>query len=128
MSDPKCARALLDAADRGILTLREMTAGAPDESFGFHVQQAAKKAFKAWLCALGQMYPLRHDLDDLLDLLASQGAAVGFFRPLATFTPYAVQFRYEGLGPGHEPIDRPTALARVEELARHVRDRLAELE
>lgn len=48
-------------------------------------------------------------------------------RPLATFTPYAVQFRYEGLGPGHEPIDRPTALARVEELARHVRDRLAEV-
>ncbi len=128
MSDPKCARALLEAADRDILTLREMTARVPDESFGFHVQQATEKAFKAWLCALGQVYPLRHDIDDLLDLLASQGAAVGFFRPLAAFTPYAVQFRYEGLGLGHEPIDRPATLDRVEALVRHVRDRLAEVE
>ena len=100
MSDPKCSRALLKAADRNILTLREMTARAPDESFGFHVQQATEKALKAWLAVLGQVYPLRHDLDDLFDLLASHGAAVDFFRPLAVFTPYAVQFRYEGLGPG----------------------------
>ncbi len=128
MSDAKCARALLEAADRNILTLREMTVHTPDESVGFHVQQATDKALKAWLCALGQMYPLEQDLDDLLDLLASQGTAVGFFRPLAAFTPYAVQFRYEGLGPGHEPIDRPAALDRVEELVRHVRDRLAEVD
>ena len=128
MSDPKCARALLEAADRDILTLREMTARAPDESFGFHVQQAAEKALKAWLAVLGQVYPLRHDLDDLFDLLASHGAAVDFFRPLAVFTPYAVQFRYEGLGPGHEPIDRPAALALAKALVQHVRDRLAEVE
>ena len=80
MSDPKRGRSLLDAAGRNILTLKEMTARVPDESFGFHVQQAAEKALKAWLCALGQMYPLRH-----------------------------------------------AALARVEELVRHVRDRLAEV-
>ena len=127
MSDPKCARALLEAADRDILTLREMTARAPDESFGFHVQQAAEKALKAWLAVLGHVYPLRHDLDDLFDLLASHGAAVDFFRPLAVFTPYAVQFRYEGLGPGHEPIDRPAALALAKALVQHVRDRLAEV-
>ncbi len=126
MSDPRCARALLEVADRGILTLREMTARAPDESFGFHVQQAAEMA-RAWLCAFGQTFPLRHDLDDLLDLLASRSAAVELFRSLAAFTPYAVQFRYEGLGPGREAIDRPAALTRVEELARHVRDRLAEV-
>ena len=62
-----------------------------------------------------------------LDLLASRSAAVELFRPLAAFTPYAVQFRYEGLGPGHEAVDRSAALTRVEELARHVRDRLAEV-
>ena len=128
MSDPKCSRALLKAADRNILTLREMTARAPDESFGFHVQQATEKALKAWLAVLGQVYPLRHDLDDLFDLLASHGAAVDFFRPLAVFTPYAVQFRYEDLGPGHEPIDRPAALALAKALVQHVRDRLAEVE
>jgi HEPN domain-containing protein len=127
MSDPKCARALLEAADRNILTLRAMTVRAPDESVGFHVQQATDKALKAWLCALGQMYPLTHDLDDLLDLLASQAANVGFFRPLAAFTPYAVQFRYEGLGAGHEPIDRRAVLDRVQTLMNHVRDRLAEV-
>ncbi len=128
MSDPKCAGALVEAAGRDILTPMEMTARAPDESFGFHVQQATEKALKAWLAVLGHVYPLRHDLDDLFDLLASHGAAVDFFRPLAVFTPYAVQFRYEGLGPGHEPIDRPAALALAKALVQHVRDRLAEVE
>ena len=37
---------------------------------------------------------------------------------------YAVEFRYEGVGPGHEPIDRAAALTLVEALARDVRDRL----
>jgi HEPN domain-containing protein len=56
MSDPNCARALLDAADRDILTLREMTVRTPDESFGFHVQQAVEKAFKARLGSLHRRY------------------------------------------------------------------------
>lgn len=128
MSDPKCARLLLEAADRDVVTLREMTAGVPDESFGFHVQQAAEKALKAWLAVLGQVYPLRHDLDDLLELLASQGAPIGLFRSLVIFTPYAVQFRYEALGPEHEPVNRAAALAMVEAPVQHVRDRLAEVE
>ncbi len=67
MTDPKCARVLLEAAERDILTLLNMSDAAPDESYGFHVQQAAEKAFKAWLALLGQVYPLRHDLDMLLD-------------------------------------------------------------
>ena len=60
MSDPKCAGSMLRAAERDLLTLRSMTAAAPDESFGFHVQQAAEKAFKAWLAVLGETYPLTH--------------------------------------------------------------------
>ena len=127
MTDPKCARVLLDAAERDILTLKSMTEVAPDESYGFHVQQAAEKAFKAWLALLGQVYPLRHDLDVLLDLLDAQGASTGFFRQLADFTPYAVQFRYEGLGHDHEPIDRDVALALVRALVRRVRDLLADV-
>jgi len=43
---------------------------------------------------------------------------------LSSFTPYAVEFRYEGVGPGHEPIDRAAALTLVEALARDVRNRL----
>ena len=56
MSDPKCARMLVAAAQRGVLTLRSMTAGAPEESFGCHVQQAAEKVLKAWLALLGRVY------------------------------------------------------------------------
>jgi len=52
-------------------------------------------------------------LDGLLDLLDSRGVATGFYRELAEFTPYAVQFRYEGLGPGHDPLDREAALSRA---------------
>ena len=41
MSDIKCARMLLRAAERDLLALRSMSAAAPEEAFGFHVQQAA---------------------------------------------------------------------------------------
>ncbi len=40
----------------------------------------------------------------------------------------AVQFRYEGLGPDHEPIDRPAAIALAGALIKHVGDLMAELE
>lgn len=124
MSDPKCAGVMLRAAERDLLTLRHMTSGVPDESFGFHVQQAAEKALEALLALLGGRYPLTNNLHDLFALLAEEGVATGFYRPLSSCTPYAVEFRYEGVGPGHEPIDRAAALTLVEALARDVRDRL----
>ena len=105
MSDPKCVRVMLQAAQRDLLTPRHMTSGVPDESFGFHVRQAAEKALKAFLALLGRRYPLTHNLHDLFVLLDEEGVATGFYRPLSSFTPYAVEFRYEGVGPGHEPID-----------------------
>lgn len=39
-----------------------------------------------------------------------------------------VQFRYEGLGPDHEPIDRPAAIALTSALIKHVGDLMANLE
>lgn len=39
-----------------------------------------------------------------------------------------VQFRYEGLGPDHAPIDRPAAIALTGALIKHVDDLIAELE
>lgn len=113
MSDHKCAQMLLRAAERDVLTLRSMTAEAPDDSFGFHVQQAAEKAFKSWLAALGETYPLTHSLQTLLRLLEAKGVATAPFAGLADFTPYAVEFRYEGVGADAEPIDREAALARL---------------
>ena len=111
MSDVKCARLMYRAAERDVLTLRSMTAGAPMESFGFHVQQAAEKAFKAWLALLGETYPLTHSIETLLDLLDDRGAAVEPFRNLVDYTPYAVEFRYVGVDPDAEPIDREGAIA-----------------
>ncbi len=121
MSDPKCARMLVAAAQRDVLTLRSMTAGAPEESFGFHVQQAAEKALKAWLALLGEVYPLTHNLELLLDLLTERHVRVEAFRDLVLFTPFAVEFRYGGVTAGTEPIHREGALALVEHLAECVR-------
>ena len=96
MSDVKCAGLMYRVAERDILTLRSMTVDAPVESFGFHVQQAAEKALKAWLALLGETYPLTHSIEMLLDLLADRGTAVESFRTLIDYTPYAVEFRSPG--------------------------------
>ena len=126
MSDVKCARMLLRAAERDLLTLRSMTAGAPDESFGFHVQQAAEKAFKAWLALMGETYPLTHNLDALQALLAARGVATEPYRDLIAYTPYAVEFRYEGVSSATDPIDREGTLAVVDALLAQVRRQLAD--
>ena len=128
MSDLKSARMLYRAAERDVLTLRSMTDDAPVESFGFHVQQAAEKALKAWLALLGETYPLTHNLETLVDLLGDGGASVEPFGGLLDFTPYAVEFRYAGVDPGAEPLDRESALALVEALLERVRGELAEAE
>ena len=128
MSDAKCARMMFRAAERDLLTLRSMTADAPEESVGFHVQQAAEKALKAWLALLGETYPLTHSLETLLDLLSDRGAAMEPFRGLVDYTPYAVEFRCAGVGSDAESIDRENALALVEALLVQVRHRLAEAE
>ena len=49
---------------------------------------------KAWLAALGETYPLTHNLGTLLGLLSDRGVAVELFEGLADLTPYAVEFRW----------------------------------
>ncbi len=118
MSDPKCARMLVNAAERDIEALRIMRGSdaIPAEIFGFHVQQGAEKLLKAWIALLGDSYPLTHSIETLLALLADRGAATEAFNDLTAYTPYAVEFRYAGVGPNAEPIDRSRALALVEAL------------
>ena len=128
MSDVKCARVMLQAAERDLLTLRGMTAGVPEESFGFHVQQAAEKSFKAWLALRGTTYPLTHNLELLLDRLVAQGVATQPFEKLIGYTPYAVEFRYEGIGSSTEVIDREGVLTLVEALLGRVRGEFTEAE
>ncbi len=126
MSDPKCARMLLSAAERDIDALRIMRRSddIPAEIFGFHVQQGAEKLLKAWIALLGDSYPLTHSIETLLALLADRGVTTKPFNDLAAYTPYAVEFRYAGVGPNAEPIDRARALALVEALLEAVGNQL----
>ena len=123
MSDPKCARMMLNAAEKDLRSMRLLEEEGPEESFGFHLQQAVEKAFKAWVAVLGGLYELTHDLNDLLKQLEDCGADLrnlDRFRALARFTPYAVEYRYEGVAEWVEPIDRTAAIALVAELLEHV--------
>ena len=119
---------MFQAAERDLLTLQGMTASVPEEAFGFHVQQAAEKSFKAWLALLGETYPLTHNLELLLDLLAAQGVAAKLFQKLIGYTPYAIEFRYEGIDSSTEAIDREGVLALVEVLLERVRGEFLEEE
>ena len=122
MSDAKCARMLVEAARRDIEALRVMrqSGGLPDEIYGFHVQQAAEKLLKAWIALLGDSYPLTHSIEALLGLLAQRAVDTAPFLDLGAYTPYAVEFRYAGVGPDAKPIDRAGALETVEDLLERV--------
>lgn len=127
MSDGKCARVLLDSADRDVDALRVMRnpREVSDEVFGFHVQQAAEKALKAWLALWGIVYPLTHNITSLFDLLPKR-EDVARFHELIDYTPYAVEFRYDGVAWGTAPIDRERALELVDSLIAHVRLRMTD--
>ncbi len=128
MSDLKCARLMLRSAEQDLHSLRILAAEGPEEGFGFHVQQAMEKAFKAWLALLGELYPLTHDLKTLLDRLAACGADVEPWRETERYTPYAVQFRYTGVDPETEALDRDAAAASVRSLLAEVARELEQAE
>lgn len=122
MRDPEQAAALLDAAERDFSALRAMgnNPDFADEIFGFHMQQAAEKSFKAWLVFLRGDYPATHDLAWLLEILRERDERATRFEWLIDYNPYAVQFRYIS-DPGVRPIDRGAAVKRLEALIEYVR-------
>lgn len=118
MSDGKQARALLDAAERDLRAVEGMADPATfaDEITGFHAQQAAEKALKAWLALRGVQYPRTHDLRRLLELLEDRGEQVREFWPLLEYSQFAVLHRYEGLPGDTDPLDRALAIERLRAL------------
>jgi len=106
MPDTKQARSLLVLVAQDIDALEIMmdSSRAAERVVGFHAQQAAEKAFKAWLALLDVSYPMTHNLSALFALLEDRvGSDAEPFRDLVTLTPFAVQFRYEvfdGAGSG----------------------------
>lgn len=123
MSDLEQARELLEAAERDLSALRGMgDAGIfADEVFGFHVQQAVEKSFKAWLALLGETYPTTHNLARLLEALKAYDLGAARFEELTKYTPYAVRLRYAGAEPREEPLDRDEIPLRVGALLERVR-------
>lgn len=123
MSDRKQARVLLEAAERDLSALRGMGDADVfvDEIFGFHAQQAVEKSLKAWLAVLGEVYPLTHDLGELLTLLMTYDGDASRFEELIEYTPYAVRLRYAGVEPRGEPLDRDEVVRSVEALLEQVR-------
>ena len=98
-----------------------------DEIFGFNVQQAAEKLFKAWLALLGETYPSTHDLARRVEIVKAREDAVTEFNDLVEYTSFAVQFRYGPSDQGTSPLDRSSAIRRVEALRNSVRNRLSRL-
>ena len=122
MTDHEEATELLSVVGRELRALKAM--GDADlfaqEIFGFISQQAAEKSFKAWLCLLGQTYPLTHDLDDLLARIQATDPDAEQYADLVQLGPYAVRLRYDSLSAEEAPLDRPRVIGRVEELLGHV--------
>ena len=84
------------------------------DSVVFHCQQAAEKAFKAYLTYLGQAFRKTHDLDVLVDLCSLSEPRFNDLREMANIlTPYAVEFRYPSdvLEPERSEAEEALAMA-----------------
>jgi HEPN domain-containing protein len=85
-----------------------------DEVFGFHAQQVAEKCLKAWMSARSIRYPRTHNIRVLLEELAAAGEDVGTFWDLHALTGWAMDLRYDPLGPDHCPLERADLLRDIE--------------
>jgi len=128
MSDLKCARSLVSLAERDIRNFQCVSDIAlfGDETAGFLAQQASERLLKAWVACMGEVYPLTHDLKTLLDILGKRTNDLSQFRDLEALTPFAVQFRYEFLPDGAEPLDRQGIALRLNALLERVRAEIAD--
>ena len=122
MRDGKQACVLVEAARRDLFALRGMDDSDvfADQVFGFHAQQATEKLLKAWLALIGEVYPLTHDLEALLDRLQEREVSVDHLRPLEAYTEYARNIRYGSDDLIEKALDRADALRRVEALFEEV--------
>ena len=89
------------------------------DTIGFLSQQAVEKYLKAVLILRGIEFPRTHDIHKLLQLVASDDAALAASLADADLlTPFGVEVRY----PGDKPEMLPGGASASVELARHARD------
>jgi HEPN domain-containing protein len=122
MSDLDHARQMLAIAQRDLKALGGMLDSDifAYEIFGFHAQQTAEKALKAWIAALDGSYWFTHDLGLLLDTLKGLGAECAEFSDLPDLTIFAVHFRYDDAGDDCGFPEREEVLEKVADLVAHV--------
>ncbi len=85
--------------DRELITLEGLIEGnLPQESIGFHAQQALENILKAWISAVGLEYINTHDLEELLGIIRSvpDELTTPAGAELRWLTEYAVKYRYAG--------------------------------
>lgn len=130
MKDLEQAQILLKAAQRDLSALAGMGDATvfADEIFGFLVQQAAEKLFKAWLTLLGETYPATHNLARLLEMLGTHDTSAERFNDLTEFTPFAVQFRYSLADTNSMPLNRASTVRCVKTLFEEVLRRSKDIE
>jgi len=90
------ANQLLRAAEKDWRTVCQLADlnDSEDVVIGFHAQQMVEKLLKAVLVAAGRSYPLTHDLDRLIGLVAETGKDMTAYLDLGDLNPYAVELRY----------------------------------
>jgi HEPN domain-containing protein len=81
------------------------------EAISFHSQQAAEKFLKAYLVWRQIEFPKTHDLDKLLDLIATRDPELaGSMRELSRLTNYSVDVRYPGEAPAPDLAEAKAAV------------------
>jgi HEPN domain-containing protein len=97
------AQAMLRVARRDLRAARLLAVDEADEaSWGFQMQQAIEKAFKAWILSRDLKVPFTHDIADLLQILSDHGVETAPYLSFSQFTLFAVQLRYDD---EPEPLD-----------------------
>ena len=93
------ARLLMEHADEDLIAGEAILAtGAAQRAVCFHAQQATEKSLKAILAIHDLDYPLTHNLDALLRLVAAAHPSLASSKAeIVSLTPYAVDGRYAGL-------------------------------
>jgi HEPN domain-containing protein len=106
------AKLLLRKARQDALVVEKLSSNPEieDDVIGFHFQQVIEKSLKAILVAKNVKIRRTHDIRELLDLIKDNKISLPqWFETLDSWTPYAVDFRYDDL-----PQDRGSGISRTE--------------
>jgi HEPN domain-containing protein len=104
----------LTRADEDLAVAQHLLSQRPEypATIAFHSQQAAEKCLKAVLVRHQVEFPKTHDIEELLNLVASADACLADdLRGAAMLTPYAVEARYPA---GSADVAQADAQAAVE--------------